>query len=209
MTQRNRISPTSSMADLDDFEAAFERSFGLVAFQMNRHLVDHMLRVGRELTDSDYEAMLIWGVLAHQNVAHLLPPGSHPCSVLNERGRVDAQRRKQPLRLRDLAQITRVPRETVRRKLEKLAAAGWIERQTEGWVVCSDRSAEALRDFSRDSVRRFIAAADEVMRTLREADAHIAAERLKSGGAPAATVSTPAAALAAKPALAECPRPAA
>jgi hypothetical protein len=165
------------VAELKDFDASFDRCFGMVAFQLNRYLIDHTLRVGRQLTGDDYEAMLIWGVLAHQNVAHLLPPGSHPCSVLNERGRVDLGRARNPLRLRDVAQITRLPRETVRRKLEKLAAAGRVERVAEGWLITQHEIDDALREFSRDNVRRFLATADEVMRCLRAADAEVAASR--------------------------------
>lgn len=177
MTQHHATRPASSLAELKDFDAAFDRCFGMVAFQLNRYLIDHTLRVGRQLTDDDYEAMLVWGVLAHQSAAHLLPPGSHPCSVLNERGRVDHGRARIPLRLRDLAQITRLPRETVRRKLEKLAAAGRVERQTAGWLITQHDTDGALREFSRDNVRRFLATADEVMRCLCAADAEVAADR--------------------------------
>lgn len=192
-----RVRQTASVAELQDYDAAFDRCFGMVAFQMNRHIIDHLLRTGRQLTDDDLEAMVIWGVLAHQNVAHLLPPGSHPCSVLDERGRARTPHALQALRLRDVAQITRIPRETVRRKLEKLAAAGWIQRQADGWVIRSDHTADQLREFTRDNVRRFLAAADEVLRTLREADAEIAAARLAApsvGGrraGPAASDSAP------------------
>ena len=177
----------SSIGELSDFDAAFDRCFGMVAFQMNRYLIDHTLRVGRQFTGDDYEAMLIWGVLAHQNVAHLLPPGSHPCGVLNERGRVDMGRARIPLRLRDVTQITRLPRETVRRKLEKLAAAGWVERVETGWLITQHEIDGPLREFSRDNVRRFLATADEVMRCLRAADAELAAgmpDRAGSEGTP-------------------------
>ncbi|MDC8773021.1 hypothetical protein [Roseateles albus] len=145
---------------------------------MNRHLIDHMLRVGRQLTDNDYEAIVIWGVLAHQNIAHMLPPGGGPSSLLNERGRITSTQGMRPLRLRDVTQIARLPRETVRRKLEKLATAGWIERQSDGWVICADHSAALLRELSRENVRRFLSAADDVLRALKEADTLLAAEKL-------------------------------
>lgn len=174
MTQRPAHRHASNLSEFEDFDAAFDRCFGLVAFQLNRYLIDHTLRVGRQFTGDDYEAMLIWGVLAHQNAAHLLPPGSLPCSVLNERGRVDLGRARIPLRLRDVAQITRLPRETVRRKLEKLAAAGRVERVPAGWLITQHDVDGTLREFSRESVRRFLATADEVMRCLRAADADAA-----------------------------------
>lgn len=171
MNNRNGSAP-SLLGELRDFDAAFERSFSLVAFVMNRYLIDHMLRVARNLTLDDYEAMIIWGVLAHQNIAHLLPPGSVPVAVLNECGRLDTrQEGLRPLRLRDVVQITRIPRETVRRKLQMLADQQWIERSGGGWICSGVRVDPLLRDFTRDSARRFLMTADEMMRVLRAADA--------------------------------------
>ena len=166
---------------LQDFDAAFDRAFVLVTYALNRHLVDHMLRVGRQLTGNDFESMVIWGVLAHQNVAHLLPPGSFPSDVLDDRGRLGAPIGLRPLRLRDVVQITGIPRETVRRKLARLAAERWIARAGDGWVVSPERTEPELRDFSRESVRRFLGVAGEIMRALREADEALAAERAATG----------------------------
>ncbi len=160
------------LGQLQDFDRAFDKAFVLAAFAMNRHLIDHMLRIARNLTLDDYEAMIIWGVVAHQSIAHLLPPGSVPAAVLNDRGRLDLHDEgPRPLRLRDVVQITRIPRETVRRKLDKLTAQQWLERTPQGWVISGARSDPILRDFTRESVRRFLMAADEVMRALRAAEA--------------------------------------
>ena len=144
------------------FDAAFDRAFVLIAFRLNRHLIDHMLRASRAF-DIDYESLVIWGVLSHQNVAHLLPPGNAPASMLTERGRiVDHAAELRPLRLRDMAQITGIARETVRRKLALLEAAGRVRRVTGGWVVNRDMPDAPLREFTRESARRFLAAAKEV-----------------------------------------------
>lgn len=181
-------SPPPLLQQIGDFDRAFDGAFSLVAFVMNRHLIDHMLRVARELTLDDYEAMIIWGVLAHQNLAHLLPPGSVPSTVLNDRGRVDlADEGLRPLRLRDVVQITRIPRETARRKLQLLADERWIERTPRGWIVSGARFEPVLRDFSRDSVRRFLTAAEEIMRALRAVDATTPVQRMamRSDGHPA------------------------
>jgi hypothetical protein len=175
----HRPPPSVSLPEqLAEFDAAFDKTFVLITYAMNRYLVDHMLRSARQLTDGDYEAMVIWAVLAHQNVAHLLPPGSFASEVLNERGRLPATRGLRPLRLRDIVQITSIPKETARRKLERLAAARWIERSDEGWVVSRERTEPDLREFSRESVRRFLTVADEMMRALRLADESLAAERV-------------------------------
>ena len=189
------------MGQLRDFDRSFDRAFTLVAFAMNRHLIDHMLRIARNLTLDDYEAMIIWGVLAHQNIAHLLPPGSLPSAVLNDQGRLDLQDEGlRPLRLRDVVQITRIPRETARRKLELLASQQWIERVPSGWVVSRARTEPVLRDLTRDNVRRFLMAADEVMRALRAADAEVAHRTPANGST---LEPNPWATVAASPALPE------
>lgn len=157
---------------LKNFENAYNGAFSIVAYATNRYLIDHMLRVGRVLTDNDFEAMVIWGVLAHQGVAHLMPPGSLPSAVLNESGRLgDTDVLIKPLRLRDIAQITGIPRETTRRKLAQLERKRYISKVAQGWVISADQVEPMLRDCTRDSVMRLLAVADEIMTALRDADA--------------------------------------
>lgn len=164
-------SHAGSLRALDDADKAIDGAFGVVAFVMNRFIIDHMLRCGRRLTGNDFEALIIWGVLAHQNVAHLMPPGSLPTAILNEQGRLAGEPEGlRPLRLRDIAQITGIPRETARRKLERLAGARYVERRPDGWVVSAERLEPELRDFTRESVYRLLKVADEIMAALKDAD---------------------------------------
>lgn len=149
------------------FDAAFDQSFALIAFAMNRHLIDHMVRAVREL-DVDFESLVIWGLLSHLNVAHLVPPGTAPRSTLDERGRfggkIDSFR---PQRLRDLEQISRLPRETIRRKLVKLEEKGYVERVDDGWLYCRAPIEPKLREFNRETLRRTLALHSELQRLLK------------------------------------------
>ena len=170
-----------SLKELSDFDGAFDRAFSLVAFVLNRHIIDHLLRATRLLTDGDAEALMIWGVLAHLNVAHLMPPGSVPAAILDAQGHLpDEEARYRPLRLRDLTDITGIPRETVRRKLNALAAQHYVQRAGNGWVLCTDRVEPELREFTRESVWRLLAVADEIRAALRAADAGSAGVRPSS-----------------------------
>ena len=160
-----------SVHALQDFDKAFDRSFALVAYVLNRHLIDHMLRAARLLTEGDIDALIVWGVLAHQNVVHLMPPGSLPSAVLDDRGMPhDSEQRMVPLRLRTLAEITRIPRETVRRKLHALEARRYVTRSSRGWLVSTERNEPELREFTRESVLRLLAAADEIRAIVGTAD---------------------------------------
>lgn len=155
-------------------DASFARSFGVVAFIMNRHLVDHMVRSTRQF-GFDYQTLVLWGVLAHQNCAHLFPPGSLPSKVLNEEGRIGnrAEAALRPLRLRHLAEIAGVPRETTRRKLNVLRDLGFITEVKDGWVVNPEKIGSEIREFTLESTRRLLAAAAEVTRALRDAEQHL------------------------------------
>lgn len=165
-------SPASTQPALNDSIGAFDRSFSLVAFIANRYLIDHMLRCARQLVDGDFEALVLWGVLAHQNAAHLMPPGALPTAVLNEKGRVgDYQARLRPMLLRDIAAITGIPRETARRKLEKLASRGFVERVGSAWIVSGQHVEPDLREFTRESIKRLLATADEVRAAMKSVDA--------------------------------------
>lgn len=166
-TSHDLLSPAALASP--EFSAMFARSFSLAAFIVNRHLVDHFMRVSREL-DLDYEALVIWAVLAHQNAVSAIPPGGGSGAMLDERGRLhEAHRpRLRPLRLRDVSQITGIPRETVRRKLVRLRDAHWIAESDEGWLVSSERI-EELRPLTEETVRRFLATAGELVQTLQRA----------------------------------------
>lgn len=154
--------------DSQAFDAAFDQSFGLIAFAMNRHLIDHMLRAMREL-QVDFESLVLWGLLSHLNVAHLLPPGAGPELLLDDRGRLKASPDgMRPMRLRDLEQVSRLPRETIRRKLLGLQAQGYVHQVDGGWLFNRGRVDPALREFNRETARRTLRLATELGRLLAQ-----------------------------------------
>jgi hypothetical protein len=169
-TVRRALDDLSGL-DPDRLQESFDRAFSIVAFAMNRHLVDHMLRTARRF-GIDFETLVVWAVLAHQNCAHLMPPGSLPSQLLDDSGRLPdrSPATLRPLRLRDLTQITQIPRETVRRKLNILRELGWIVETDDGWLVNRDKHDPELREFTFETARRFLAAANDVTRALRDAE---------------------------------------
>ncbi|CAB1367556.1 hypothetical protein [Denitratisoma oestradiolicum] len=149
----------------DDFEQRFDQSFALVAFVANRFLVNQMRRVMVEL-GVDLECAFIYGTLGMLNVATEMPPGSAPSRVLDESGMLP-ENRIRPVRLSDLSQVAGLPRETIRRKLEKLRGLGKVERTADGaWQVCRIEADTAGRAFTRETVVRLLTASQEVNRVL-------------------------------------------
>jgi hypothetical protein len=153
------------------------RAFSVLAFSMNRFIVDHVIRAARQF-DNDMETLVLFGMLSHLNVIHLLLPGSSPSATLDERGRVpDPQPRLRPVRIRDLVQITGRPRETIRRKLELLAAAGRVQRVEGGWVLSVDNIDTAMQELTMQSARRFLEVADVMRAALTDAASALRKEK--------------------------------
>jgi hypothetical protein len=153
----------------DDFEAAFEQRPVLGQFVVERFLVNELLRVVCQ-TDGDVESMMIWSVLGLQATAAELvthgrplpraPAGSTlPESVIRGNG----------LRSSDLAQITGIPRETVRRKLERMQAKGRVQRHENGrWHTVDAAMAPELRQLARSTARHLCETADQLRAALRD-----------------------------------------
>lgn len=151
-------------SETGELNLRIDRAFGLLAFIVNRHLVEHMRRMALEL-DMDFESAYIYGTLAHMNIAPLLSPGAQPHEYLNRDGR--SQISKIPVRLADIAQVTGLPRETVRRKLENLVRKSKVERTSEGlWCYADAGIDEQTISFTKQTIKRFLKTADEIRATM-------------------------------------------
>ena len=169
--------PGEAPTQADAIPEHFRRAFSIVGFTMNRFIVDHVLRSTR-MFDNDAEAMVLFGVLSHLNVAHMMPPGSRPSKVLNEEGRIpDPQPRMRPVRIRDLEQITGRPRETIRRRLERMEANGRVLKVVGGYVLNVEAVSPEMQDLTVDGVHRFLEAARIIDAALRDAERAVAAGR--------------------------------
>jgi hypothetical protein len=166
--------PGEAPADSAHIPPAYWRAFSLVAFTMNRFIVDHVVRSAR-LFDNDIESMILFGMLSHLNAAHLIPPGSRPSQALNAQGRVpDPQPQLRPVRIRDLTLISGRPRETIRRKLEALLAQGRVKRVDGGFVLNVASVDPQMHALTLDGVKRFLEAARLMQDALRDAEQALA-----------------------------------
>lgn len=165
--------PGGQVMDSAAVPPEYWRAFGILAFTMGRFIVDHVIRSAR-LFDNDTEAMILFGMLAHLNIVHLMPPGSIAITTLDRRGRVpEVQPKLRPVRLRDLAQITGRPRETIRRKLEHMRSVGLVRRLPDGWVYDASSIDADMQALTLDSIRRFMQTADIMRSILQESAAAV------------------------------------
>lgn len=151
---------------MTDFDTRFERFEGLLSFTVNRHILEHMARV-REQFDMDLDSVYIWGTLAHLCVIRLMAPGTN--------GELPAFKHHthetlQAVRLADLAQVVRMPRETVRRKLYALEKRGKVTRTPGGeWILDLSGVGELEMHFTKETVSRLIATAQALQAILNRA----------------------------------------
>ncbi|WP_068638174.1 hypothetical protein [Thauera butanivorans] len=146
---------------MDEFEARFRRSFGVVAFTCNRYIVDHMRRLNNSRIGLELETALIWGIIAHLSIARSIRPGFPSDDVINEKGMFVGE--LHPVRVADIVQISGVPKETVRRKLEKLRTLGKVERTGLGrWVVSRNAVDQETFDLTREAVKSLLATARQI-----------------------------------------------
>jgi len=169
--------PGETRSDSEAIPAAYARTFSLAAFTMNRFIIDHVVCASRRF-DNDMEAMILFGIVAHLNAAHLMSPGASSTRVLGSDGRVpDAQPQLRPVRIRDLTQITGRPRETVRRHLARLEAQGRLLRGIDGYVINVAAVDTQMHALALDGLRRFTAAAKLIEAMLQDAEQALATER--------------------------------
>lgn len=110
-------------------------------------LIEHLVEVGRDF-GGDYQSMLVLAVLGQARLA-----SRRKVRSLKEEARRRQLDRTNASRIAD---ITGIPRQTVRRKLEILEQRGWIERDASGiyrLVSAADGEATARAAF-HDTDRR-------------------------------------------------------
>lgn len=118
----------------------------------------------RAAFDGDLDSVLILAVVG----SAVLPRHKMPTDITYKQFLAGEARREltTPLNTHSIAQITGIPRETVRRKISRLQAKGWVVRNSKGhWSIGDDarRDLEPMTDHSLE----YISTLAEVMRNTR------------------------------------------
>ena len=149
-------------------DIGLDKAFSVLAFTVNRHIVDHWRRVSLDL-GMDFESAYIWGILAHTNVMCHFPPGLNGDNLIRSAGSFEGHAK--PVRLTDLADITKLPTETVRRRLKKLEQQGKVmQTRDKSWQILSTGVDQHTIDFTKETIRRFLVTAKEIERILETVD---------------------------------------
>lgn len=132
----------------DAIASAFETCYLDYQYVFVEFLIDHLVDAGRAFK-GDFQAMLVLAVLGQARLGAVRAasgPDATSADVSPGAEITNASR---------ISDITGIPRQTVRRKLEALTERGWIERDAAGAyrLVSSDGQSAARRDLS-DTDRR-------------------------------------------------------
>jgi hypothetical protein len=126
----------------------------------------HFLHVARELVQQDADKVLLMMIIIVRSNLHPDFRKLDPADI--RAGRV----RRLPslgINLRSLAESTGIPRETVRRKVQDLIEAGWVERQ--GSHLAYTLKAYEAAGPARQALLRLAARTYEVVAQVIEEDA--------------------------------------
>lgn len=146
---------------------AYAASRRLLSVLMGRFITTR-LRSIYQAFDGDLTLALVLGELSMRNVESVFPPHA-PVSRLAEQYLMqqrDGAKRLRPCNALSIAEVTGIPRETVRRKLGKLLELGWIERTTDDMYVITDKVGTAFGAFDDSQAADLLVTSDQLREAL-------------------------------------------
>jgi hypothetical protein len=155
-------------ADPSDEMRRYETHQGEISLHMSHFFLDYLREIYKAF-EGDLALVIVLGEIAHHNLStHFSKTGGlHPNLAHNlEAG--DADKHRLPsCNAYSLAQATGMPRETIRRKIARLKALGWIEQAARAEVRITPKVAEVfLPDFNFNLMTNLLHTADRIRDSL-------------------------------------------
>jgi predicted transcriptional regulator len=143
---------TSSNPRLDEIVMTFEANYPAYQYRVVEFVVDHISDLSR-VFEGDLQEMLVLAIVGQVQLLAMrtaAQAGVDPWSLTDERLSINASR---------IADVTAIPRETVRRKLRSLEQRGWvIQTANSAWRLAVDggvaKAKLDLNDVDRRSISR-------------------------------------------------------
>jgi predicted Rossmann fold nucleotide-binding protein DprA/Smf involved in DNA uptake len=128
------------------------RHFGQIWPLHVEHFTELLITLRREF-GGDLDRMLVLAVVGMRS----LPPQRVQGRSFAEFQAGDLAQQPRPINVQSIAETTGIPRETVRRKVAELEAAGWIERREDGHLMVDPRAREDLAPATQATMRYLVA----------------------------------------------------
>lgn len=145
--------------------ALYQDKFAYVSMFKTRFVVPHLVELYHRF-DGDIVLVIVFGEIAIRNFQRVMEMRRDQPYQLFDASRMDVIRAEgapqpwmSPATVSSIARSTRVPRETVRRKVEALIARGWIERDKSRHLRLSSNIGDDLREFDVQETLAFARAA--------------------------------------------------
>lgn len=123
----------------------------------------------RKQFEGDLDMMLVMAVISEATLPkHLLRDGFSYGELLQGKGQ---QVNKQDINTQSIAAYSGIPRETVRRKLERLADKGWIERNSNGGWTATRKGSQDLQQATEATIDYLAAIGDAIGEARRDMNA--------------------------------------
>ncbi|MFO1090029.1 MAG: hypothetical protein U1E46_10700 [Hyphomicrobiales bacterium] len=129
----------SDTARAEDMAALYRQHYLPFQYLTVQFMTEHLIDVSRAFK-GDMQAVVILAIIGQTQLARM---------IANNEGS-EALTQLYPTNASRIADVTAIPRETVRRKLEKLRDFGWVDRDSDGsWFLkVSDSISQARTDLS-------------------------------------------------------------
>jgi hypothetical protein len=142
---------------------AFDRHYGEVTYHVGVFMMDYLRRLNAEF-GGDLALAIVLGEIAHHSARRLireaLPASGKDAKTLLTDEFVDANLRR--CNMLSVSQASGVPRETVRRKVEKLVRLGLVSRAADGTLAITRKAGTHFRGFDRELMQGLLDLAERV-----------------------------------------------
>ena len=126
----------------------------------------HLSRLYREF-DGDLVMPIILGEIGHYNVMRFFSSDGYVKNPQEIPADVTSDPLLQPCNAFSISEATGIPRETVRRKVEKLIAMGWLRRDSRGHLFITEKPARHfVPEFNFESLRELLYTSERVRHIL-------------------------------------------
>jgi hypothetical protein len=169
--------PEGRVPGRKDIEAQLAQRHAYVSMLKTRFTLPHLIGLYR-FFGGDMAMPIVLGEIAMRNlqaVFQMRP--DEPYEVLDKGvarklvERTYTSEHLRPANALSISLATGIPRETVRRRVDKLIAMGWVQRDGHSHLFITRKLGDDMGGFDREETTRFALAAGAVMKLVEDHDA--------------------------------------
>ncbi len=136
------VNPKPPLLSAEEIESQFRSNYHSYQYHFVEFFTEHLADCSRAF-GGDLQLMLVLALMGQMHLQALVAQKQYP----DHRALIV---REQKITASRIADVSGIPRETVRRKLAKLEKLGWVEQEGSGaWrLIIGDDGSKARRDLS-------------------------------------------------------------